>query len=394
MSRVLIIGAGGVGGVVTHKCMQCLQVFSGVILASRTLSKCEAISNSLENKVETFQVDADNVSELVALIDRVKPDLVIHVALPYQDLAIMEACLQTSIDYLDTANYESPDQYGFEYKEQWAYHERFKDKGIMALLGCGFDPGVTNIFCAYAQKHLFDEIHTIDIIDCNDGDHGQPFATNFNAELNIREITQPGKYWENGQWVETAPMEISQMINFPGIGPRKGYLLYHEEEESLVKHIRGLKRIRFWMTFSEAYLTHLSVFRNVGLTRIDPVEYEGHKIIPLQFLNALLPNPGSLAENYHGTTSIGCIIQGVKNGEVKRCQIFNICDHATCNKEVNAQAVSYTTGTPASIGAQLMLKNVWRGAGVFNVETFDPDPFMEKLSQQGLPWQVEWLRPE
>nr|CRH07979.1 Putative saccharopine dehydrogenase [Candidatus Magnetococcus massalia] len=394
MGKVLIIGAGGVGGVVTHKCVQNADVFDQVVLASRTLPKCQAISDSLPKPIEIRQVDADKVAELVTLIEQEQPDLVLHVALPYQDLTIMEACLQTGVDYLDTANYESPDAYGFEYKEQWAYHARFQEKGVMALLGCGFDPGVTNIFCAYAQKHLFDTIETIDIVDCNDGDHGQPFATNFNPELNIREITQPGRYWESGAWVTTEPMEISKMIDFPGVGERKGYLIYHEEEESLVQNIRGLKRIRFWMTFSEEYLTHLRVLENVGLTRIDPITYEGQQIVPIQFLKALLPQPGSLAENYTGKTSIGCIIQGVKDGQTKRCIIYNICDHAQCNREVGAQAVSYTTGTPAMIGAKMMLTKQWHKAGVHNVETFDPDPFMEQLNQKGLPWHVAWLEPE
>ncbi|NQU65141.1 MAG: saccharopine dehydrogenase family protein, partial [SAR324 cluster bacterium] len=314
MGRVLIIGAGGVGGVVTHKCAQLPEVFTDICLASRTLSKCTAIQSQLTRSIETAQVDADNVGELVNLIGSFKPDLVINVALPYQDLSIMDACLETGVNYLDTANYEPPDEAKFCYQWQWDYQERFREKGIMALLGCGFDPGVTNVFCAYAQKHLFDEIRTIDILDCNAGDHGHPFATNFNPEINIREITQKGKYWEKGHWIETEPMEISIDFEYPQVGSRRSYVLYHEELESLVKHIKGLQRIRFWMTFSQNYLTHLQVLQNVGLTRIDEVEFEGHKIVPLKFLKALLPDPTSLASTYEGKTVIGCVCDGIKDG--------------------------------------------------------------------------------
>jgi len=389
MSKVLIIGAGGVGGVVTHKCAQVPEVFGEIWLASRTKSKCDAIAKQIGRPIHTAQVDADNVQETVELIRRVQPDLVMNIALPFQDLPIMDACLECGVDYLDTANYEPPDVAKFEYKWQWAYQDRFKEKGIMALLGSGFDPGVTNVFCAYAQKEFFDEIHYVDIVDCNAGDHGKAFATNFNLEINLREITQEGKYWEDGEWVVTKPMEISQVFDFPGVGERKAYLLYHEEEESLVKNIKGLKRIRFWMTFGEAYLKHLEVFQNVGLTRIDPVDFEGHKIIPIKFLQALLPDPGSLGENYTGKTSIGCIIEGVKDGKTIKKFIYNICDHAECYKEVKAQAVSYTTGVPAMIGGMMMLTNKWRGQGVFNMEEFDPTPFMEKLNVHGLPWHVK-----
>jgi len=389
MSRVLIVGAGGVGGVVAHKCAQVPEVFTDICLASRTLSRCEKIQKQIARPIQIAQVDADDIKQMTALIEKFKPDVVINVALPYQDLHIMDACLETGVDYLDTANYEPPDEAKFEYKWQWAYHDRFKEKGLMALLGCGFDPGVTNIFCAWAQKTQFDEIHYIDILDCNGGDHGHPFATNFNPEINIREITQKGKYWENGKWIEIEPMSISQVYDFQEIGPRKAYVLYHEELESLVKHIRGLKRIRFWMTFGEQYLTHLRVLQNVGMTRIDPVDYEGHQVIPLKFLKALLPDPASLGENYKGKTNIGCLIEGIKDGKPKKIYVYNICDHAECYKEVKAQAVSYTTGVPAMIGAMLMVKGVWRGKGVFNTEQFDPEPFMEKLNVHGLPWKVE-----
>ncbi len=391
MSRVLIIGAGGVGGVVVHKCAQVPEVFSDICLASRTLARCERIRDQLSRKIEIAQVDADNREEMLALIRRFKPDIVMNIALPYQDLSIMDACLETGVDYLDTANYEPPNEAKFCYKWQWDYQERFQKRGIMALLGCGFDPGVTNIFCAHAQKHHFDEIHTVEIMDCNAGDHGHPFATNFNPEINIREITQRGKYWENGEWKETDPLSVHKPFDFPEIGEREMYLMYHEELESLVKHIKGLKRIRFWMTFGEQYLTHLRVLQNVGMTRIDPVEFEGHKIVPLKFLKAVLPDPSKLGTNYKGKTNIGCLMKGIKDGRAKEVYIFNICDHAECYREVKAQAISYTTGVPAMIGGMMMLTGKWRGAGVFNVEEFDPDPFMEKLNLHGLPYrELQW----
>jgi len=388
MGSVLVIGAGGVGNVVIRKCAAVPEVFERVCLASRTVSKCERIAADLPRPIETAQVDADDPAQVAALIRKFKPDLVLNVALPYQDLPIMDACLETGVDYLDTANYEPRDEAKFEYKWQWAYHDRFREKGIMALLGSGFDPGVTNIFCAHAQKYHFDEIHTIDIFDCNAGDHGHPFATNFNPEINIREITQRGKYWDQGQWKETDPLSVSRDIDFPEIGPRKAFLLYHEEEESLVKHIKGLKRIRFWMTFGQEYLTHLRVLQNVGMTSIEPVEFQGQQIIPLEFLKALLPDPGSLGVNYRGKTCIGCDFEGIKDGKPKKLKVYNVCDHAACFEEVQAQAVSYTTGVPAMIGAMMMLTDRWRAKGVFNVEQFDPDPFMEKLNECGLPWRV------
>lgn len=391
MSRVLIIGAGGVGNVVVHKCAQIPSVFSEIALASRTLSKCNEIAQNVRTRtgrtIHTAQVDADHSPETIDLIRSFKPALVINVALPYQDLAIMDACLETGVDYLDTANYEPPDTARFEYKWQWAYHDRFRQKGIMALLGSGFDPGVTNVFTAHALKHRFDEINELDIIDCNAGDHGHPFATNFNPEINIREVTAKGRFWENENWVETEPLSESMIFDFPeGIGPKKCYLMYHEELESLVKNIKGLKKARFWMTFSDNYLKHLEVLQNVGMTRIDPVIYEGVEIIPLKFLKALLPDPASLGPSTKGRTCIGCLVKGVKNNRELRYFIYNICDHQEAYREVGAQAISYTTGVPAMIGAMMILTGKWQGKGVFNMEQFDPDPFMEKLNLHGLPW--------
>ena len=387
MGRVLIIGAGGVGQVVTHKCAQVPEVFSEICLASRTLEKCERVAAQLSRPIQTAQVDADNVPELVALIRSVKPDLLINVALPYQDLHIMDACLETGVDYLDTANYEPPDEARFCYQWQWDYQDRFRERGIMALLGSGFDPGVTNVFCAWAKKNHFDTIEELDIIDCNAGDHGQPFATNFNPEINIREVTAKGRFFEEGKWVETEPLSVSREFDFPeGIGPRKIYLMYHEELESLTLHIPGIRRARFWMTFSDNYLKHLEVLQNVGMTRIDPVEYNGQQIIPLQFLKALLPDPASLGPLTKGRTCIGCLMKGTKDGKPKEYYIYNICDHEKAYEEVRSQAISYTTGVPAMIGAMMVMTGAWRGKGVFNMEQFDPAPFMEKLNQHGLPW--------
>ncbi len=386
MSKVMIIGAGGVSNVTTQKCGMVPDVFSEILLASRTESKCKEIAARTKIPVHTAKVDADQSSEVAALIKDYKPELVINLALPYQDLAIMDACLECGVDYLDTANYEPKDEAKFCYKWQWDYRERFEKAGLMALLGCGFDPGVTNIFCGYQQKHNFDEINQIDILDCNAGEHGKAFATNFNPEINIREITQRGKYWENGKWLETDPLSEHFSFDYPEIGPRESYLMYHEELESLVQNIKGLKRIRFWMTFGQEYLTHLRVLQNVGMTRIDPVEFQGVEIVPLQFLKAVLPDPGGLAEGYSGKTCIGCICKGKKDGKEISRYIYNICDHAETFKEVQAQAISYTTGVPAMIGAMMMLKKIWRGEGVFNVEEFDPDPFMDQLNVHGLPW--------
>jgi saccharopine dehydrogenase (NAD+, L-lysine-forming) len=387
MSRVLIIGAGGVGQVVTHKCAQVPEVFSDICLASRTLAKCDNIAAQLSRPIQTAQVDADNVPELVALIHSFRPELIVNVALPYQDLHIMDACLETGVHYLDTANYEPPDEARFCYQWQWDYQERFKDRGIMALLGSGFDPGVTNVFTAWARQQHFDEIHELDIIDCNAGDHGQPFATNFNPEINIREVTAKGRYYEQGEWVETAPLSVSRSFDFPeGIGPRKIYLMYHEELESLTTHMPDIRQARFWMTFSDNYLKHLEVLQNVGMTRIDPVMYEGREIIPLKFLKALLPEPASLGPMTRGKTCIGCLMKGIRDGREKRYYIYNICDHQEAYQEVRSQAISYTTGVPAMIGAMMILTGQWHGKGVFNMEQFDPAPFMEKLNQYGLPW--------
>lgn len=393
MGTVLIIGAGGVGAVVAHKCANDRATFSRIVLASRTLPRCERVQKQVRDlrgrEIEIAQVDADDVTQTLELIKRVRPALVLNVALPYQDLPLMDACLAAGVDYLDTANYEPPDEAKFEYKWQWAYQKRFESAGIMALLGSGFDPGVTNVFCAYAQKNLFDQIETIDILDCNAGEHGHPFATNFNPEINIREVTQRGRYWEDGQWVEVDPMSQSRVFGFPEVGERKAYLLYHEELESLVKHISGLKRIRFWMTFGEEYLTHLRVLQNVGMTRIDPIDYEGREIVPIQFLKALLPDPSTLGESYTGKTSIGCLIEGRKNGQARRVFIYNVCDHRESWQEVRAQAVSYTTGVPAMVGAKMILTNRWRGSGVFNLEQLDPEPFLKELAVRGLPWHVK-----
>ncbi|MBU0679379.1 MAG: saccharopine dehydrogenase family protein [Verrucomicrobia bacterium] len=391
MSRILIIGAGGVGNVVVRKCAQVPEVFSDICLASRTVSKCEEIATDIDAGIRTAQVDADDTADVVRLINEFKPDLVLNVALPYQDLAIMDACLETGVDYLDTANYEPPDEARFSYEYQWPYDGKFKNAGIMGLLGSGFDPGVTNVFCAYAQKHHFDEIHYVDIVDANAGDHGHPFATNFNPEINIREVTANGRYWEEGEWKETDPLSIHETFDFPEIGPKEIYLMYHEEMESLAKNLKGLKRIRFWMTFSENYLTHLRVLENVGMTRIDPVEYEGQKVIPLQFLKALLPDPGSLGPSTKGKTCIGCVIDGVKDGKQKKIYIYNICDHEECYREVKSQAISYTTGVPAMIGAMMMLTGTWKQPGIYNMEQLDPDPFMDKLNVHGLPWTVTEL---
>lgn len=401
MGKVLIIGAGGVGAVVVHKCAQVPEVFSEIMLASRTLSKCEKLKKEVKEiekvDIQVAQVDADNVPQLVALIKKFRPDLVLNVALPYQDLHIMDACLETGVNYLDTANYEPIDVAKFEYSWQWAYQDKFRKKGIMAVLGCGFDPGVTNVFSAYAQKHLFDTIKYIDILDCNAGSHGKAFATNFNPEINIREVTQVVRHWENGKWIETPPIiepgSVHFTFDYPVAGPKESYMLYHEEMESLVKNIKGLQRIRFWMTFGESYLTHLRVLQDVGMTRIDEVDYNGCKVVPIKFLKALLPDPASLAKGYTGKTVIGNIITGSKDGKEKTIYIYNVCDHAECYKEIRAQGISYTTGVPAMIGAMMMMTGVWKGTGVFNIEQLDPDKFMEKLNKHGLPWKIVDHKP-
>ncbi len=394
--RIMIIGAGGVATVAVHKCAQNPQVFKEIMVASRTVSKCEAIKSDILERygreIQIAGVDADNVPELTALIERFQPYAVLNLALPYQDLHIMDACLETGVHYIDTANYEPPDEAHFEYSWQWAYQERFREKGIMALLGSGFDPGVTNVFTAYASKHLFDEIDYLDILDCNAGSHGHAFATNFNPEINIREVTQAVRHWEEGKWVETPAIIEEGSVHFdfdyPVAGVKDSYLLYHEELESLIRHIKGLKRARFWMTFSGNYLNHLRVLKSVGMTRIDEVDYEGCKVVPVKFLKALLPEPASLGTGYTGKTVIGNIMTGKKDGKAMTRYIYNVCDHEEAFKETGTQAIAYTTGVPAMIGAMMVLTGVWQGTGVYNIEQFDPDPFMEGLNRYGLPWQV------
>lgn len=388
--KVIIIGAGGVGTVVVHKVAQNADVFTDIMLASRTKSKCDLIAEDIKKKygvnIKTAAVDADNVPELTSLLKEFKPELLINVALPYQDLHIMDACLAAGVNYLDTANYEPLDEAHFEYSWQWAYHERFKEAGLTAILGCGFDPGQTGVYTAYAAKHHFDEIHYLDIVDCNAGNHNKAFATNFNPEINIREITQKGRFYENGKWVETGSLELHQPITYPEIGPKESYLLYHEELESLVKNFPSIKRARFWMTFGQEYLTHLRVIQDIGMARIDEIEYNGVKIVPIQFLKAVLPNPQDLGENYTGWTSIGCRIKGLKDGKEKTYYIYNNCSHEEAYKETGMQGVSYTTGVPTMTGAYMFMTGKWSDAGVYNVEQFDPDPFMEKVAQSGLPW--------
>jgi saccharopine dehydrogenase (NAD+, L-lysine-forming) len=394
MGKALIIGCGGVASVAIHKCCQNSEAFEEICIASRTKSKCDALKEKLEGttktKIQTAQVDANNVDELIALIEKFNPDVVLNLALPYQDLTIMDACLATKTHYIDTANYEPEDTAKFEYKWQWAYREKFKEAGITALLGSGFDPGVTGVFSAYALKHEFDEINYIDILDCNGGDHGYPFATNFNPEINIREVSANGSYWEDGHWVETKPMEIKREYDFDGVGMKDMYLLHHEEIESLALNMPGIKRIRFFMTFGQSYLTHLKCLENVGMTSIEPIMYEGKEIVPLQFLKAVLPDPASLGPRTVGKTNIGCIFQGKKDGKEKKYYLYNICDHQECYKEVGSQAISYTTGVPAMIGAMLVMNGTWQKPGVYNIEEFDPDPFMDALNKWGLPWKESW----
>jgi len=393
-NSILIIGAGAAGSVVAKKCAMNREVFGRIHLASRTLDKCVRVQEECVSPITVSQVDADDAAQGIRLIEAARPDVVVNMALPYQDLPIMDACLATGVNYLDTANYEPRDEARFSYTWQWAYQDRFREKGIMAVLGCGFDPGVISIYCAYAQRNLLDEIATIDIIDCNDGSHGKAFATNFNPEINIREVTQRGRYWKDGQWFEIDPLSVSAMIEYPEVGPRMSYLIYHEEEESLILNIRGLKQVRFWMTFSDNYIKHLEVLQNVGMTTIDPVMYKGIEIGPLQFLKHLLPEPSSLAENYTGKTSIGAILRGTKDGKPAAYIIYNVCDHAETYRELGAQAVSYTTGVPAMTGAMMMLKGLWPGASVFNVEQLPPEPFLEEVARQGLPWHAQRLDEE
>lgn len=392
MGKVLVIGCGGVASVAIQKCAMNSEVFDEICIASRTVSKCDALKEKLKGKskakITTAQVDADKVTDLVELIRKVQPDVVLNLALPYQDLTIMDACLETGVHYVDTANYEPEDTAKFEYKWQWAYREKYEKAGITALLGSGFDPGVTSVFSAYALKHYFDEIHYIDILDCNGGDHGYPFATNFNPEINIREVSAKGSYWEDGHWVETESMEIKREYDFPEVGMKDMYLLHHEEIESLALNIPGIKRIRFFMTFGQSYLTHLKCLENVGMTSIEPILYEGTEIVPLQFLKAVLPDPSTLGPRTKGKTNIGCIFIGKKDGKEKTLYIYNTCDHQECYKEVGSQAVAYTTGVPAMIGAMLVMNGTWQKPGVYNMEEFDPDPFMDALNKWGLPWKI------
>ena len=411
MSRLLIIGCGGVAQVAIKKCCQNSEVFTEICIASRTKEKCDAVKAEVDawtkTNVTTAKVDADNTQEVIDLIQSYQPDAVLNVALPYQDLTIMDACVACKVSYIDTANYEAEDTNDkewrkvyeerckrlgftayFDYSWQWAYQDKFKEAGITGLLGSGFDPGVTSVFSAYALKHYFDEIETIDILDCNGGDHGYPFATNFNPEINLREVSAPGSYWENGKWIEIPAMSIKREYDFPEVGKKDMYLLHHEEIESLAKNIPGVKRIRFFMTFGQSYLTHMKCLENVGMLNTEPIDYEGQKIVPIQFLKALLPDPASLGERTVGKTNIGCIFHGKKDGKEKTIYIYNVCDHQECYKEVGSQAISYTTGVPAMIGAMMILTKTWSGNGVFNIEEFDPDPFMEELNKWGLPWVV------
>lgn len=412
MSRILVIGCGGVASVAIRKCCQNEKVFTELCIASRTKEKCDALKEKLEGKtsvkITTAQVDADHASEVAALIRSYQPDVVLNLALPYQDLSIMEACLECGVHYIDSANYEPEDTEDpawravyekrcrekgftayFDYSWQWEYNEKFREKNLTALLGSGFDPGVTSVFTAYAMKHYFDEIHTIDILDCNGGDHGYPFATNFNPEINLREVSANGSYWEDGHWVETEPMEIKRTYDFPQVGQKEMYLLHHEEIESLAVHVPGVKRIRFFMTFGESYLTHMKCLENVGMLSTSPIVFEGKEIVPIQFLKALLPDPATLGPRTKGKTNIGCIYTGVKDGQEKTIYIYNVCDHEECYREVESQAISYTTGVPAMIGTALVASGIWNKRGAVNLEELDPDPFMDMLNQYGLPWVVD-----
>ena len=393
MKKIVIIGAGGVGQVVAHKCAQLSDIFGHIVLASRTLEKCDTIAQQIQQhygrRIETARVDADNVAELVALFKRTKPFLVINVALPYQDLTIMDACLEAGVHYIDTANYEPLDSAKFEYSWQWAYQQRFQEAGLMALLGCGFDPGATNVFTAYLAKHYFDEIHQLDIIDVNGGDHGYPFATNFNPEINIREVTAECRHWEDGQFVTTPAMSMQQRFTCPDdVGSFNIYRMYHEELESLTKHFPTLKKAQFWMSFGDSYLKHLEVLANVGMTAIHPVDFEGHKIVPIQFLKALLPDPSTLGPRTHGKTCIGCVVRGIRDDREKTVYLYNIKDHQECYREVQSQGISYTTGVPAMISAKLMLQGEWFKSGVWNIEQMNPDPFMQAMNDYGLPWKI------
>ncbi|MFK7893080.1 MAG: saccharopine dehydrogenase family protein [Granulosicoccus sp.] len=395
MSKVLVVGAGGVGSVVIHKMAMNPQLFPDITLASRRLVKCDEIAEAVEKRlgvsIKTAELDAMDVAATSALIRKSGAELLVNVALPYQDLALMDACLEAGCHYLDTANYEPPEKAEFEYSWQWAYQERFRQAGLTAILGSGFDPGVTSIFATWLRKHKLDTVRLLDILDCNGGDNGKPFATNFNPEINIREVTAPVRHWENGQWVASEPMSTKVAFDFPGVGEKNMYLMYHEELESLKTHIPELQRARFWMTFGEAYINHVTVLQNIGMTSIEPVMHDGVEIIPLQFLKTVLPDPGELGELTKGKTCIGDIATGEKDGQEKTLYIYNICDHEACFAEVGSQAVAYTTGVPAMIGAAQVLKGHWREPGVWNTEQLDPDDFMQMLNTQGLPWDVHEL---
>ena len=397
MSHILIIGAGGVSRVATVKCAMNADTFTQITLASRTKSKCDEIAAFIKERlgvsINTAQINADDSEAVAEFATKIKADLLLNLALPYQDLSLMDACLKAKIPYIDTANYEHPDLAKFEYKEQWAKNEAFKKEGILALLGSGFDPGVTNVFCAYAQQKLFDEINFIDILDCNAGDHGYAFATNFNPEINLREVSAKGRFWQEGKWIETEPVSVKMEWDYPEVGVKDSYLLYHEELESLVKNIKGLKRIRFFMTFSQCYLTHMKCLENVGMLGIKSVLHKEQEIIPIEFLKTLLPDPASLGPRTRGKTNIGCVIRGLKDGKDKQVYIYNVCQHEECYKETGAQAVSYTTGVPAMIGAKLVAKGIWSGKGVKNMEEFDAKPFMDELNSQGLPWKILEMKP-
>jgi len=397
MSKVLVVGAGGVSSVAVHKMAMNSGLFGEIHLASRTRSKCDAIAAEVKARtgveIRTYALDAMDVAATVALIKQTGVGLVVNLALPYQDLKLMDACLEAEVHYLDTANYEPEDEAKFEYSWQWAYQDKFRERGLTAILGSGFDPGVTSVYATWLKKHRLEAIRRIDILDCNGGDNGLPFATNFNPEINIREVTAPARHWQDGAWVESPAMTRKVAFDFPGVGQKNMYLMYHEELESLARHNPELEQARFWMTFGDAYINHVTVLQNVGMTGIEPVMYQGVEIVPLQFLKAVLPNPGDLGALTKGKTCIGDIATGPArdgSGE-KTFYIYNICDHEACYAEVGSQAVAYTTGVPAMIGAAQILKGNWLRPGVWNMEELDPDDFMDMLNTQGLPWEVHEL---
>jgi len=395
MNNILVVGAGGVGSVGVHKMAMNSDLFQQITLASRRKFKCDEIAASVKQRtgvsIDTAELDAMDVDATVALIRKTGAQLLVNLALPYQDLVLMDACLKAGIHYIDTANYEPPDKAEFQYSWQWAYQDKFKEAGLTAILGSGFDPGVTSIYATWLRKHKLDSLKYIDILDCNAGDNGKPFATNFNPEINIREVTQDARHWENNEWVTSPAMTHKVAFDFPVVGEKNMYLMYHEELESLKTHFPEIQRARFWMTFGDAYINHVTVLQNIGMTSIEPVKHNGMDIVPLQFLKSVLPDPGELGELTKGKTCIGDIVTGIKNGIEKTYYIYNICDHESCYDEVGSQAVAYTTGVPAMIGAAQVLKGNWREPGVWNTEQLNPDDFMEMLNQHGLPWQVDEL---